>query len=238
MAKPPPVPSTFQVKIPPQSVISTSMDLDPVSKKRKKSPIMTESMNTFQSEAAMRASRLERFQSQAAQEALKKSRNESISKRAREMFLLAGQEGNPDVIDWDEETIIWTCTNLEKSYLRITSAVDPSTVRPLYILKQSLEFLIEKWKKEGNYTYICDQLKSLRQDLTVQRIKNDFSVRVYETHARIAIEKVSFIIYFVTLSMIRGIWENIINAKDNYVIYTNLIYQVGLMNLWDIEYFI
>ena len=66
-----------------------------------------------------------------------------------------------------------------------------SKVRPLRILVQSLDFLIQKWKKEGNYTYICDQLKSLRQDLTVQRIKNEFSVKVYETHARIAIEKVN-----------------------------------------------
>lgn len=49
----------------------------------------------------------------------------------------------------------------------VNKAPDPSTVRPLRILKQTLEFLKTKWVEDQNYTYICDQFKSLRQDLTV-----------------------------------------------------------------------
>ncbi|CAB39853.1 Nuclear export factor [Schizosaccharomyces pombe] len=85
--------------------------------------------------------------------------------------------------------IIGRSTELEKRYLRLTSAPDPDTVRPLPVLKQTLELLKKKWKEEKNYAYICDQFKSLRQDLTVQRIQNEFSVLVYEIHARIALEK-------------------------------------------------
>ncbi|KAH8678609.1 SAC3/GANP/Nin1/mts3/eIF-3 p25 family-domain-containing protein [Tricladium varicosporioides] len=85
--------------------------------------------------------------------------------------------------------VIGTCQTLEKQYFRLTSAPVPSQVRPEHILRQTLELLKKKWKKEANYTYICDQFKSLRQDLTVQRIKNDFTVTVYEIHARIALEK-------------------------------------------------
>jgi hypothetical protein len=77
---------------------------------------------------------------------------------------------------------------LEKQYLRLTSAPDPTTVRPLPILRQTLELLLKKWKDERNYTFICDQFKSMRQDLTVQRIQSEFTVQVYECHARIALE--------------------------------------------------
>lgn len=97
------------------------------------------------------------------------------------------------MIDWDKHTIVGTSTTLEKRYLRLTSVSDsgllpltsarvrlaltlssvrtqepdPSTIRPLPVLIQTLELLKQKWRKELNYPYICDQFKSVRQDLTV-----------------------------------------------------------------------
>lgn len=93
------------------------------------------------------------------------------------------------VPDSNDGPVVGTCCNLEKNYFRLTSAPKPETVRPQPVLEQTLEFLKQKWRQESNYAYICDQFKSLRQDLTVQHIKNEFTVNVYEIHARIALEK-------------------------------------------------
>lgn len=88
-------------------------------------------------------------------------------------------------IDWDALTVKGTCQEIEKRYLRLTSAPDPSTVRPEEVLEKALTMVQNSQK---NYLYKCDQLKSIRQDLTVQRIRNELTVKVYETHARIALE--------------------------------------------------
>ncbi|KAJ9175615.1 hypothetical protein P3X46_014156 [Hevea brasiliensis] len=111
------------------------------------------------------------------------------SKRASALMLCKnfddGGSRAVEDIDWDALTVKGTCQEIEKRYLRLTSAPDPSTVRPEEVLEKAL-LMVQISQK--NYLYKCDQLKSIRQDLTVQRIKNQLTVKVYETHARLAME--------------------------------------------------
>ncbi|KAF2163897.1 hypothetical protein M409DRAFT_68159 [Zasmidium cellare ATCC 36951] len=100
---------------------------------------------------------------------------------------ISSRDDSP-AVDANSGPIVGTCQTLEKNYFRLTAPPNPSTVRPLPVLEKALDYIMTKWKSEHDYTYTCDQLKSLRQDLTVQRIKSPFTIRVYETHARIALQ--------------------------------------------------
>ncbi|KAM0750542.1 hypothetical protein T439DRAFT_234381 [Meredithblackwellia eburnea MCA 4105] len=186
-----------------------SVKLESLNPKKRKIPTFpTNGINSSLSqsnEIDRRADRAKRFKAEAAAAAAHSSPYAGFARTAGRVVqggvgsMYSPYNGTPEpegvydpnVIDWDKETIVGTSTALEKPFLRLTSVPDPKTIRPLPVLEQTLEMLKRKWREGNgdNYNWVCDQFKSVRQDLTVQRIKNDFTCLVYEIHARIALEK-------------------------------------------------
>ncbi|KAF9245278.1 SAC3/GANP/Nin1/mts3/eIF-3 p25 family-domain-containing protein [Melanogaster broomeanus] len=116
-------------------------------------------------------------------------------------------EANPNVPNWDRHTIVGTSQELFKDYLRLTSDPKPEMIRPYPVLQQTLTELKKRWREKVSYEWICNQFKSLRQDLTVQRIKNEFTVQVYEIHARMALESADMVEYNQCQATLKTLYE-------------------------------
>jgi hypothetical protein len=88
-----------------------------------------------------------------------------------------------------EKALQGTCTDLEKPFLRLTTLPRASDVRPLRVLRKALSLAQSRWwMQERDWAHTGEMLRSIRQDLTVQMIRNEFTVEVYEFSTRSALE--------------------------------------------------
>ena len=103
------------------------------------------------------------------------------------------------------------------------------------MLEKTLELLKQKWRDESNYSYICDQFKSLRQDLTVQHIKSEFTVKVYELHARIALEKGDLGEYNQCQTQLRALYKQNLGGHPSEFLAYRILYFVYTVNKTDMN---
>uniref|UniRef100_A0A8C4NNV7 Leukocyte receptor cluster member 8 n=1 Tax=Eptatretus burgeri TaxID=7764 RepID=A0A8C4NNV7_EPTBU len=163
-----------------------------------------------------RQRRAARFQNQGP----KKMRSEPL------VLQINSYEGSSvDALDWDELKIVGSCQDITKNYLRLTCAPDPSMVRSVMVLKKSLTMVKSHWKAKQDYHFACEQMKSIRQDLTVQCVRTEFTVEVYETHARIALEKGDREEFNQCQAQLRALYaENIFGNNNEFLAYRILYY--------------
>lgn len=167
--------------------------------------------------------------------------NADILEKRKQRFGYATPEPSPYLSSRDESPdaaagpLVGTCQTVEKSYFRLTAPPAPDVVRPQPVLEKALAHIREKWKKEHNYTYACDQLKSLRQDLTVQHIKNELTVKVYECHARIALEMTDLGEYNQCQTQLRALYKAGIKGKAEEFMAYRILYIIYTCNRTDMN---
>lgn len=86
------------------------------------------------------------------------------------------------------DKLVGKSTAVEKPYMRLTTAPKAKDVRPLPILRKALSHVKAHFVQSEDFDFANEQLKSIRQDMTVQHLRNNFVLEVYETHSRMLLE--------------------------------------------------
>jgi len=115
---------------------------------------------------------------------------------------------------YNKEQLVGTNQELEKPYLRLTTFPKRESVRPLEVLIRSLGHIKSKYYQEEDFVWTNEQLKSVRQDITVQRLRNRFVLDVYETHARILLEHGDLAEFNQCQTMIRYLTTTGVEPED------------------------
>jgi len=170
---------------------------------------------------AARAKRAKRFGAAM----LKSSRNVSKKVDWRKTQDTVIKKSN----DFESAKITGTNRQVLKDFFRLTREARPNEVRTKKTCTMALGVIRKKWKGERDYRWCENQLKSLRQDLKVQHIRDQLAVDTYELHARICLEVSDFSEYNQCQTALRSLYEETSKNRRNekeFVVYRILYLSV------------
>ena len=121
-----------------------------------------------------------------------------------------------------------TCGLLSKPYKRLTSAAKEEDVRPLKVLEQALAVHTARWENEEiGYDAFLDELKSIRQDLTVQSLTlHPLSSRTYYSNLLASLSHGDTSEFLVCTSQLvsPNCWRNLDHGERDVVLASKIMY--------------
>ncbi|CAG9533345.1 unnamed protein product [Cercopithifilaria johnstoni] len=223
----------FSPRVHPPSDEDNSVDEQPkfkqtaAQKKKKKQKKNNGKSGRWTADERSNAQREERAKRFARDDEVRRAKFTEMRRRLDWYIDREGEQGTSD-------SVVGTCMDVEKSYFRLTSAPELSTVRPLKILEKALKLVQQKYATNRDYTYANDQLRSIRQDLMIQCIRTDFTVNVYETNARIALEQGDREEFNQCQSQLKLLYKELPDSPNRYEFTSyRLLYYISVANTID-----
>lgn len=132
--------------------------------------------------------------------------------------------------------IVGTSTALEKPYFRLTGQVNPAVVRPPEVLQRSFGTVLRKYMNNGqDYSYVSEQLQSIRQDLTVQHCENWIAQQVYEVNAQLALRHDDIGEFNKCLTRVMSMYDEKVDKrsrKTRWEFYAYYTYYLIILQRW------